>query len=234
MKKTLSLVLSTLLLISLFSVSTISAFAKTLTDGTYKAPLSLVKVDSDEQSLASNFFEKYCYIEVNGSEKTLYIPLADNSQAVENAPISDTSEIELFYYTEGTVDKENGAVETATKLTNVTVGNESHNYAFKMPMVIENNLGLKFKAPGMPSFVNPSAVAKISLNDATPVEKVEGTVFVKEDESTNEKEEQPTQPVYTVEEYRENNKKIITGVAISSAIIIAIAIIATIIEKKRF
>ncbi len=236
MKKTLSILLTTLLMLSLFPIS---AFAADLKDGTYKIPLSMVKYDSDEESLAASFLESYCYVEVNGKEKTIYIPLREKIESMGQVmDDSQKSQVEVSYYVDGVVDKQNGKVEKAEKLTNVTVGGEKHSYLFKMPMVINNDIGLKFKAPGMPSFVNPSAVARLSLSKAKSSEKIvyeqitttsapaETTTVSNNQVSTTSNSE-----TVTNKESGSKSTPIIIGVAVVA--VIAGIVIAIIVKKKK-
>lgn len=237
MKKTLSILLTTLLMLSLFPIS---AFAADLKDGTYKVPLSMVKYDSDEESLAASFLESYCYVEVDGNEKTLYIPLREEIESMGKVmDDSQKSQVEVSYYVDGVVDKQNGKVEKAEKLTNVTVGSEKHSYLFKMPMVIKNDIGLKFKAPGMPSFVNPSAVARLNLSKAKSCDKIvyeEVTTTTAPAETTTaaSSEFTTTNSNAATTETKESSSKstpIIIGVAVVA--VIAIVVIAIVIKKKK-
>ena len=238
MKKTLSILLTTLLMLSLFPIS---AFAADLKDGTYKVPLSMVKYDSDEESLAASFLESYCYVEVNGNEKTLYIPLREEIESMGQVmDDSQKSQVEVSYYVDGVVDKQNGKVEKAEKLTNVTVGSEKHSYLFKMPMVIKNDIGLKFKAPGMPSFVNPSAVARLNLSKAKSCDKIvyeevtTTTTTPAETTTVANSEVTTTNSNAATTENKESSSKntpIIIGVAVVA--VIAIVVIAIVIKKKK-
>lgn len=236
MKKTLSILLTTLLLLSLFPIS---AFAADLKDGTYKVPLSMVKYDSDEESLAASFLESYCYVEVNGNEKTLYIPLREEIESMGQVmDDSQKSQVEVSYYVDGVVDKQNGKVEKAEKLTNVTVGKEKHSYLFKMPMVVKNDIGLKFKAPGMPSFVNPSAVARLNLSNAKSSDKVvyevPTTTTAPAETTTAASSQVTTTSNAATTESKESSSKstpIIIGVAVVA--VIAIVVIAIVVKKKK-
>lgn len=160
-------IISVLMMITLIALSlSFSAFGADLTDGTYQVPVTLMHKEDEKESFGARYVASVALLKVEGGKKTITIFLT-----------TDMNGIEFSYYTNGTID---GEVAQATPVSNITVGGNTYEKGFELPIVADGDIGLKFSVPVMP--MSPSARLRIDYNNA---------VLISEKESA----EETTQPV---------------------------------------
>lgn len=178
-------IISVLMTITLIALSfSFSAFGADLTDGTYQVPVTLMHKEDEKESFGARYIASVALLKVKAGKKTIIIFLT-----------TDMNGIEFSYYTNGII---NGEVAQATPVSNITVGGNSYEKGFELPIVADGDIGLKFSVPVMP--MSPSARLRIDYDNAVLVfEKesaeettqpvIEETITQISAESTTEKEE---------------------------------------------
>lgn len=154
MKKILSVIVSLLLMTTLFSLC---VHGENLKDGTYEVEVTLMHKEDEKESFGNKYIAPTALMKVNGEEKIITILLTTNM-----------SGISFSYYLDGSLA---GDTAEATAVSNITAAGETYKQGFEIPIKSDNDLGLKFSVPVMP--MSPSARLRIDYSSAKLIESNE-------------------------------------------------------------
>lgn len=154
MKKILSVILSLLLMTTLFSLC---VHGENLKDGTYEVQVTLMHKEDEKESFGNKYIASTALMKLNGEEKVITIFLT-----------TTMSGISFSYYLDGSLD---GDTAEATAVSNITAAGETYKQGFEIPIKSDNDLGLKFSVPVMP--MSPSARLRIDYSSAKLIESNE-------------------------------------------------------------
>lgn len=139
----------------LMLVAALPAFAaQTLEPGVYEVDVKMYHAEKDKLSMGNIYLTHTALLKVGKNKKTLTIATAEL-----------VSNMQFWYYKDGTTEGETIEVEPEK---NVTIAGTTYPLAFEFPINGNNEyVGVKFAAPIMP--LSPSARIKIDYSSAKKV-----------------------------------------------------------------
>lgn len=126
-------------------------------DATYEVPVILMHKQDEKESFGNKYIAQKGLLEVKQGKKTITIFLTTQMKGIE-----------FFYYVNGTLD---GEVEQGKAVSNVTVGGETYDSGFEIPIVADGDVCLQFSVPVMP--MSPSARLRIDYDNAVLISSME-------------------------------------------------------------
>lgn len=220
MSKKLSLILSVFVLIFSLMCSAASAFAMGPSkDGVYEVPIEMWHAEKERTSMGDSYIVHTALLTVDDNEKTLTI-----------APAETSSDMQFWYYTDGSVK---GDTKEVSQSSAVEIDGEKYDVAFEFPIKSDNEfVGVKFAASAMP--LSPSARIKIDYDSAKKIGNVVKETTTKETttvrttikQSTTEQEE-----LTASSESKSTNKGVIIIGVVAGVIIIG-AVVGIVVKKK--
>lgn len=147
MKKIASLILSLTLMLSMFCLC---VHGENLKDGTYEVNVTLMHKQDEKESFGNKYVAQKALLKVSSGEKTIVLPLT-----------TDMKSISFSYYLDGSLE---GDVAECTPVSEITVGAETYEQGFEIPVMKDGDIGLKFSVPVMP--MSPSARLRIDYASA--------------------------------------------------------------------
>lgn len=225
MLKKLSISLTAIVFALALTCTSFCAFAMGPSkDGVYEVPIEMWHAEKERASMGDSYIVHTALLTVDGDEKTLTI-----------APAETTSDMQFWYYKDGSVDGDTVEVE---QKNNVEIDGTEYEAAFEFPIKSDNEfVGVKFAASAMP--LSPSARIKIDYDSATKVGDVqkETTTESTTKETTTEQTTSATQAVSETttavsEEESDSNSKTPVIIGVVAGVIVIGAIVIIVVKKK--
>lgn len=225
MFKRLSISLAAIVFALALTCTSFSAFAMGPSkDGVYEVPIEMWHAEKERTSMGDSYIVHTALLTVDGDKKTLTI-----------APAETTSDMQFWYYKDGSVDGDTVEVE---QKNNVEIDGTEYETAFEFPIKSDNEfVGVKFAASAMP--LSPSARIKIDYDSAEKVGDVEKetTTEATTKETTTEQTTTATQAVSetataVTEQESASKSKTPVIIGVVAGVVVIGAIVVIIIKKK--
>ena len=219
MLKKLSISLTAIVFALALTCTSFCAFAMGPSkDGVYEVPIEMWHAEKERTSMGDSYIVHTALLTVDGDEKTLTI-----------APAETTSDMQFWYYKDGSVDGDTVEVE---QKNNVEIDGTEYEAAFEFPIKSDNEfVGVKFAASAMP--LSPSARIKIDYDSAKRIGDVKKETTTKKATTTTTT---TTTTVPTVTEPKEEtvkNKKVPIAIACGAVGAVAFVLVMTAVVKKN-
>lgn len=189
-------------------------------DGVYEVPIEMWHAEKERTSMGDSYIVHTALLTVDGDEKTLTI-----------APAETTSDMQFWYYKDGSVQGDTIAVE---QKNNVEIDGTEYEAAFEFPIKSDNEfVGVKFAASAMP--LSPSARIKIDYDSAKRIGDVKKETTTKKATTTTTTTTAPatTEPTTEPKEETVKNKKAPIAIACGAVGVVALVLVVTAVIKKN-
>lgn len=221
MLKKLSISLTAIVFALALTCTSFCAFAMGPSkDGVYEVPIEMWHAEKERTSMGDSYIVHTALLTVDGDEKTLII-----------APAETTSDMQFWYYKDGSVDGDTVEVE---QKNNVEIDGTEYEAAFEFPIKSDNEfVGVKFAASAMP--LSPSARIKIDYDSAKKIKDVKKETTTKK-ATTTTTTTTTTKTAPTVTEPKEEtvkNKKAPIAIACGAVGAVAFVLVMTAVIKKN-
>ena len=209
MLKKLSISLTAIVFALALTCTSFCAFAMGPSkDGVYEVPIEMWHAEKERTALLT----------VDGDEKTLTI-----------APAETTSDMQFWYYKDGSVDGDTVEVE---QKNNVEIDGTEYEAAFEFPIKSDNEfVGVKFAASAMP--LSPSARIKIDYDSAKRIGDVKKETTTKKATTTTTTTTTTAPTVTEPKEETVKNKKVPIAIACGAVGAVAFVLVMTAVVKKN-
>ena len=223
MFKKLSISLSAIIFAVMLVFSSMNAFAMGPSkDGVYEVSMEMRHAEKDKTSMGNGYIVHTALLTVDGKDKALTV-----------APAQTTSDMQFWYYKDGSVSGDTVEVEQKGE---VEIDGEKYETAFEFPIESDNEyVGVKFAASAMP--LSPSARIKIDYDSAKKVGDIEKETTTKETTTKETTTESTTQEVSETttavsEEETTSNSKTPVTIGVVAGVVVIGAIVIIIVKKK--
>lgn len=221
MLKKLSISLTAIVFALALTCTSFCAFAMGPSkDGVYEVPIEMWHAEKERTSMGDSYIVHTALLTVDGDEKTLTI-----------APAETTSDMQFWYYKDGSVDGDTVEVE---QKNNVEIDGTEYEAAFEFPIKSDNEfVGVKFAASAMP--LSPSARIKIDYDSAKRIGDVKKETTTKKVTTTTTKTTTTTTAPTVTEPKEETvkNKKVPIAIACGAVGAVAFVLVMTAVIKKN-
>lgn len=187
-------------------------------DGVYEVPIEMWHAEKERTSMGDSYIVHTALLTVDGDEKTLTI-----------APAETTSDMQFWYYKDGSVDGDTVEVE---QKNNVEIDGTEYEAAFEFPIKSDNEfVGVKFAASAMP--LSPSARIKIDYDSAKRIGDVKKETTTKKVTTTTTTTTTTAPTVTEPKEKTVKNKKVPIAIACGAVGAVAFVLVMTVVIKKN-
>lgn len=187
-------------------------------DGVYEVPIEMWHAEKERTSMGDSYIVHTALLTVDGDEKTLTI-----------APAETTSDMQFWYYKDGSVDGDTVEVE---QKNNVEIDGTEYEAAFEFPIKSDNEfVGVKFAASAMP--LSPSARIKIDYDSAKRIGDVKKETTTKKVTTTTTTTTTTAPTVTEPKEKTVKNKKVPIAIACGAVGAVAFVLVITAVIKKN-
>lgn len=219
MLKKLSISLTAIVFALALTCTSFCAFAMGPSkDGVYEVPIEMWHAEKERTSMGDNYIVHTALLTVDGDEKTLTI-----------APAETTSDMQFWYYKDGSVDGDTVEVE---QKNNVEIDGTEYKTAFEFPIKSDNEfVGVKFAASAMP--LSPSARIKIDYDSAKRIRDVKEETTTKKATTTTTTTTTTAPTVTEPKEETVKNKKVPIAIACGAVGAVAFVFVMTAVIKKN-
>lgn len=187
-------------------------------DGVYEVPIEMWHAEKERTSMGDSYIVHTALLTVDGDEKTLTI-----------APAETTSDMQFWYYKDGSVDGDTVEVE---QKNNVKIDGTEYEAAFEFPIKSDNEfVGVKFAASAMP--LSPSARIKIDYDSAKKIKDVKKETTTKKVTTTTTTTTTTAPTVTEPKEETVKNKKVPIAIACGAVGAVALVLVITAVIKKN-
>lgn len=219
MFKKISISLTALVFVLALTCTSFSAFAMGPSkDGVYEVPIEMWHAEKERTSMGDSYIVHTALLTVDGDEKTLTI-----------APAETTSDMQFWYYKDGSVDGDTVEVE---QKNNVEIDGTEYEAAFEFPIKSDNEfVGVKFAASAMP--LSPSARIKIDYDSAKRIGDVKKETTTKKVTTTTTTTTTTAPTVTEPKEKTVKNKKVPIAIACGAVGAVAFVLVMTVVIKKN-
>lgn len=187
-------------------------------DGVYEVPIEMWHAEKERTSMGDSYIVHTALLTVDGDEKTLTI-----------APAETTSDMQFWYYKDGSVDGDTVEVE---QKNNVEIDGTEYEAAFEFPIKSDNEfVGVKFAASAMP--LSPSARIKIDYDSAKRIGDVKKETTTKKVTTTTTTTTTTAPTVTEPKEKTVKNKKVPIAIACGAVGAVAFVLVMTAVIKKN-
>lgn len=187
-------------------------------DGVYEVPIEMWHAEKERTSMGDSYIVHTALLTVDGDEKTLTI-----------APAETTSDMQFWYYKDGSVDGDTVEVE---QKNNVEIDGTEYEAAFEFPIKSDNEfVGVKFAASAMP--LSPSARIKIDYDSAKRIGDVKKETTTKKATTTTTTTTTTAPTVTEPKEETVKNKKVPIAIACGAVGAVAFVLVMTAVIKKN-
>lgn len=219
MLKKLSISLTAIVFALALTCASFSAFAMGPSkDGVYEVPIEMWHAEKERTSMGDSYIVHTALLTVDGDEKALTI-----------APAETTSDMQFWYYKDGSVQGDTVAVE---QKNNVEIDGTEYEAAFEFPIKSDNEfVGVKFAASAMP--LSPSARIKIDYDSAKKIRDVKKETTTKKATTTTTTTTTTAPTVTEPKEETVKNKKVPIAIACGAVGAVAFVLVMTAVIKKN-
>ncbi len=219
MLKKLSISLTAIVFALALTCTSFCAFAMGPSkDGVYEVPIEMWHAEKERTSMGDSYIVHTALLTVDGDEKTLTI-----------APAETTSDMQFWYYKDGSVDGDTVEVE---QKNNVEIDGTEYEAAFEFPIKSDNEfVGVKFAASAMP--LSPSARIKIDYDSAKRIGDVKKETTTKKATTTTTTTTTTAPTVTEPKEETVKNKKVPIAIACGAVGAVAFVLVMTAVVKKN-
>lgn len=219
MLKKLSISLTAIVFALALTCTSFCAFAMGPSkDGVYEVPIEMWHAEKERTSMGDSYIVHTALLTVDGDEKTLTI-----------APAETTSDMQFWYYKDGSVDGDTVEVE---QKNNVEIDGTEYEAAFEFPIKSDNEfVGVKFAASAMP--LSPSARIKIDYDSAKRIKDVKKETTTKKATTTTTTTTTTAPTVTEPKEETVKNKKVPIAIACGAVGAVAFVLVMTVVIKKN-
>lgn len=219
MLKKLSISLTAIVFALALTCTSFCAFAMGPSkDGVYEVPIEMWHAEKERTSMGDSYIVHTALLTVDGDEKTLTI-----------APAETTSDMQFWYYKDGSVDGDTVEVE---QKNNVEIDGTEYEAAFEFPIKSDNEfVGVKFAASAMP--LSPSARIKIDYDSAKRIGDVKKETTTKKATTTTTTTTTTAPTVTEPKEETVKNKKVPIAIACGAVGAVAFVLVMTVVIKKN-
>lgn len=219
MLKKLSISLTAIVFALALTCTSFCAFAMGPSkDGVYEVPIEMWHAEKERTSMGDSYIVHTALLTVDGDEKTLTI-----------APAETTSDMQFWYYKDGSVDGDTVEVE---QKNNVEIDGTEYEAAFEFPIKSDNEfVGVKFAASAMP--LSPSARIKIDYDSAKKIKDVKKETTTKKATTTTTTTTTIAPTVTEPKEETVKNKKVPIAIACGAVGAVAFVLVMTVVIKKN-
>lgn len=219
MLKKLSISLTAIVFALALTCTSFCAFAMGPSkDGVYEVPIEMWHAEKERTSMGDSYIVHTALLTVDGDEKTLTI-----------APAETTSDMQFWYYKDGSVDGDTVEVE---QKNNVEIDGTEYEAAFEFPIKSDNEfVGVKFAASAMP--LSPSARIKIDYDSAKRIGDVKKETTTKKVTTTTTTTTTTAPTVTEPKEKTVKNKKVPIAIACGAVGAVAFVLVMTVVIKKN-
>lgn len=219
MLKKLSISLTAIVFALALTCTSFCAFAMGPSkDGVYEVPIEMWHAEQERTSMGDSYIVHTALLTVDGDEKTLTI-----------APAETTSDMQFWYYKDGSVDGDTVEVE---QKNNVEIDGTEYEAAFEFPIKSDNEfVGVKFAASAMP--LSPSARIKIDYDSAKRIGDVKKETTTKKVTTTTTTTTTTAPTVTEPKEKTVKNKKVPIAIACGAVGAVAFVLVITAVIKKN-
>lgn len=219
MLKKLSISLTAIVFALALTCTSFCAFAMGPSkDGVYEVPIEMWHAEKERTSMGDSYIVHTALLTVDGDEKTLTI-----------APVETTSDMQFWYYKDGSVDGDTVEVE---QKNNVEIDGTEYKTAFEFPIKSDNEfVGVKFAASAMP--LSPSARIKIDYDSAKRIRDVKEETTTKKATTTTTTTTTTAPTVTEPKEETVKNKKVPIAIACGAVGAVAFVFVMTAVIKKN-
>lgn len=219
MLKKLSISLTAIVFALALTCTSFCAFAMGPSkDGVYEVPIEMWHAEKERTSMGDSYIVHTALLTVDGDEKTLTI-----------APAETTSDMQFWYYKDGSVDGDTVEVE---QKNNVEIDGTEYKTAFEFPIKSDNEfVGVKFAASAMP--LSPSARIKIDYDSAKRIRDVKEETTTKKATTTTTTTTTTAPTVTEPKEETVKNKKVPIAIACGAVGAVAFVFVMTAVIKKN-
>lgn len=219
MLKKLSISLTAIVFALALTCTSFCAFAMGPSkDGVYEVPIEMWHAEKERTSMGDSYIVHTALLTVDGDEKTLTI-----------APGETTSDMQFWYYKDGSVDGDTVEVE---QKNNVEIDGTEYEAAFEFPIKSDNEfVGVKFAASAMP--LSPSARIKIDYDSAKRIGDVKKETTTKKVTTTTTTTTTTAPTVTEPKEKTVKNKKVPIAIACGAVGAVAFVLVMTVVIKKN-
>ena len=187
-------------------------------DGVYEVPIEMWHAEKERTSMGDSYIVHTALLTVDGDEKTLTI-----------APAETTSDMQFWYYKDGSVDGDTVEVE---QKNNVEIDGTEYEAAFEFPIKSNDEfVGVKFAASAMP--LSPSARIKIDYDSAKRIGDVKKETTTKKVTTTTTTTTTTAPTVTEPKEKTVKNKKVPIAIACGAVGAVAFVLVMTVVIKKN-
>lgn len=219
MLKKLSISLTAIVFALALTCTSFCAFAMGPSkDGVYEVPIEMWHAEKERTSMGDSYIVHTALLTVDGDEKTLTI-----------APAETTSDMQFWYYKDGSVDGDTVEVE---QKNNVEIDGTEYEAAFEFPIKSDNEfVGVKFAASAMP--LSPSARIKIDYDSAKRIGDVKKETTTKKVTTTTTTTTTTAPTVTEPKVETVKNKKVPIAIACGAVGAVAFVLVMTVVIKKN-
>lgn len=219
MLKKLSISLTAIVFALALTCTSFCAFAMGPSkDGVYEVPIEMWHAEKERTSMGDSYIVHTALLTVDSDEKTLTI-----------APAETTSDMQFWYYKDGSVDGDTVEVE---QKNNVEIDGTEYEAAFEFPIKSDNEfVGVKFAASAMP--LSPSARIKIDYDSAKRIGDVKKETTTKKATTTTTTTTTTAPTVTEPKEETVKNKKVPIAIACGAVGAVAFVLVMTAVVKKN-